>query len=121
MNFVMIDDIRDIDKYVNARPDEKLTIRTFEDGLKFVQTTNLKEITLLMDNDLDDETPGHEGYDVLKEAIEHRNYPREVVIVTSNPVARKRMINMLEAHEYAPHNSRWVHMPDVPADLRGYY
>lgn len=93
--FVLIDDLRDIAKFVRPS-DKQLVIRTFEEGMAFVKHTNLQDITLLMDNDLDDPTPGHEGYDILSEAIDSNNLPYQVVLVTSNPVARLKMRRMLE-------------------------
>ncbi|URQ03510.1 hypothetical protein PVA23_133 [Vibrio phage PVA23] len=94
--FVMIDDLRDINKFTkpNILDDEKRVIRTFDDGMKFVKYTNLTDITLFMDNDLGDAV-GREGYDILSHAIDHRNYPRTVVLVTSNPVAHSKMTKLL--------------------------
>ncbi|QNJ54790.1 hypothetical protein vBValMR10Z_250 [Vibrio phage vB_ValM_R10Z] len=94
--FVMIDDMRDIDKFTapEISADQKLVLRTYEDGMKFVKHTNLTDITLFMDNDLGGAL-GHEGYDILSHAIDHRNFPRTVVLVTSNPVAHSKMTMML--------------------------
>ncbi|CAL9994727.1 hypothetical protein VPHD479_0355 [Vibrio phage D479] len=93
--FVLIDDLRDINQFVRPS-DKKLVIRTFDEGMSFVKHTNLQDITLLMDNDLDDETPGHEGYDILSCAIDANNLPHRVMLVTSNPVARMKMSKLLE-------------------------
>ncbi|AFN37536.1 hypothetical protein [Vibrio phage TCU-VP03-AIR1] len=96
MYYVMIDDLRSIDKYTSdyVRDDEKLVLRTFEDGMNFVKHTNLTDITLFMDNDLGDDV-GREGYDILSHAIDHRNFPRTVVLVTSNPVGHSKMALLL--------------------------
>lgn len=120
--YVLIDDLRDINKYVNADADEKLTIRTFAEGMNFVKHTNLKDITLLMDNDLDDPTPGNEGYDILYHAIDHGNYPIQVVLVTANPVARSRMSDLLlnNGYCYRGIGSRYIFSGDPKKDMRGF-
>jgi len=96
--YVLIDDIRDINTLTNeyVRDDQKITIRTFDDGMNFVKHTNLTDVALLMDNDLGDSV-GKEGSDILAHAIDHRNYPCLIVLVTSNPVARQKMINMIRS------------------------
>ncbi len=93
--YVLIDDLRDINKMTadHVLDDEKLTIRTFEDGMKYVKFTNLTDITLFMDNDLG--TYDGEGYDILSHAIDHSNFPKTIVLVTSNSVALARMKQML--------------------------
>ncbi len=94
--YIMIDDERDINNFTNetVRDDEKMTLRTFEEGMTFVKHTNLTDITLFMDNDLGD-VVGREGYDILSHAIDHSNFPKTVVIVTNNPSARFKMCMML--------------------------
>lgn len=93
---VMIDDQRDINLFVDNTVDidERLTIRTFDEGLKFVTHTNLSDITLLMDNDLGD-VVGKEGCDIVSAFIDANNLPRTIALVSSNPVGVLRMANMI--------------------------
>ena len=97
--YVMIDDLRDIEDFVSSDEETKV-IRTFQEGMKFVENEDLRDLYLLMDNDLGDDRPGLEGYDILSAAIDAGNYPKGVVLVTSNPVARKRMGDMLVLNGY---------------------
>ncbi|AGN30352.1 hypothetical protein VPFG_00355 [Vibrio phage nt-1] len=94
--YVLIDDLRDINKLTadTVREDEKLVLRTYKEGMKFIKHTNLTDITLFMDNDLGDAL-GHEGYHILSHAIDHGNYPKTVILVTSNPVAHTKMARLL--------------------------
>ncbi|CAL9993897.1 hypothetical protein VPHK567_0363 [Vibrio phage K567] len=96
--YILIDDLRDINKLTNdtVNAAQKLTLRTFEQGMNFVKHTNLTDITLLMDNDLGD-VVGKEGSDILSHAMDHRNYPYTIVLVTSNPVGNLKMTNMIMA------------------------
>lgn len=111
---VLIDDYRDPSRIIGPstmRDCRYLVIRTFQEAKAFVDSTNLVDVVLYLDNDLDETTPGYEGYDVLNAALSARNYPSEIVIVTSNPVARMRMIAAIEATKcYGLHLSRWVRL-----------
>lgn len=98
MFYVMIDDLRDIDDYVSGIDiADKKTIRTFHEGMKFVMNTNLSDVGLILDNDLGDMTPGNEGYDILSAIVDSNNMPREILLVTSNPAARSKMIRLIES------------------------
>lgn len=69
----------------------KCTIaRTFDEGLHLIQTEQWD--TLLLDNDLGDEDPRKEGYYILNWIEEHPEHkPGKVIVVSSNPPARKRI------------------------------
>lgn len=101
LEYVLIDDCRDINKLVYADVDQTLTIRTFQKGLDFVMYTNLSELTLLMDNDLNDTRPKCEGYYILEAAIDSGNFPARVCIVSSNPVAVEKMSRLLRYAGYS--------------------
>jgi len=105
--YILIDDVRDIDKYVHGNCD-KLVIRTFDQAINFISITDITNDTLLMDNDLGDLGEGREGYDILNFALTNDNKPKCVYIVSSNPVGRKRMSLALEANGYVYRAGRYV-------------
>lgn len=82
--FLLIDDIRVFDV--------EHTSRTVKDAQWALQ--NHPVTHLLLDNDLGDDQP-MEGIDILKWAIHNNVVPPNIFIVSANPIARKRMEDVL--------------------------
>jgi hypothetical protein len=66
--------------------------RTFEEGMAQLRR-NIWDI-LYLDHDLGDVDPGKTGYDILcwlEDPRNSYNRPRQIVLVTANPVGRQKM------------------------------
>ena len=89
--WALIDDIRELNC--------DYTARNARDGLKMM-TDHFDEIgTLCLDHDLGDEEEPT-GFDVLKRLFFNNLVPDHVQLVTSNPVGRANMANLLEDNGY---------------------
>lgn len=86
---LLIDDIRNL-------PGMDIIIRNPKYAAAALQ--NFSVTHLYLDNDLGEGL--QEGWQILHQALEHGNAPKNIRLVTSNPVARKKMQLMLEAHGY---------------------
>jgi len=73
----LVDDLRDIDADTVAR--------TYADAVKVADTLDLSCATLYLDHDLGEEKT---GYNFIMYLIAEENLPKEVLIVSSNPVGR---------------------------------
>lgn len=62
----------------------------------------------IFDHDLGDAHKS--GYDVMKEALNRHTLPRQIQLVTSNPVGRDNMIALLKANGYVLYtdNVSWI-------------
>lgn len=97
---LLIDDIRtmDVDKISRTC---KEGIRTLEGG----------EVThLYLDNDLGDDQP-MEGIDILVRARDKGYVPPNVLLVTANPIARKRMEDVLHFDLGYIRDANWWRKP----------
>jgi len=93
-NWLLIDDIRDLNCDFIAR--------TFDAGLEALAKGGWTHLCL--DHDLGEENPAHNGYEILKQGLERGLIPRNVQLVTSNPVGKQNMANALLAHGYVQLN-----------------
>ena len=82
---LLIDDVRNI-------KDVDLVARTAEDGLYYLEHEHVTH--LYLDNDLGDDQP-MEGIDILNWARDNNLVPPNVLIVSANPVAKRRMEDVL--------------------------
>ncbi len=82
---VLIDDLRELDV--------DITCRTVEHALYILKVEPVTH--LYLDNDLGDDQP-MEGVDILKWAAENDLVPDNVYLVTANPIAKKRMVDILK-------------------------
>ena len=77
-------------------------LKTYADALNWVNNLSEKDkiFRVNFDNDLGDEAPGHDGYDILKRLIsKHFNgteLPYEIMIHTQNSENRKAMIGYIQ-------------------------
>jgi hypothetical protein len=75
------------------------TARTFEDGMKALDEGPWD--LLLLDHDLGDKDPRHTGHGILQHLEEYpEKRPREVRLVTANPVGKAAMEEDLLAMGY---------------------
>lgn len=82
MKILVIDDERDF-------PFANLQTRTFEDGLAALKSDQWDVVYL--DHDLGDDQ-GRTGYDLIKFLEQNpEHHPKQVVLVTANPVGRKNI------------------------------
>lgn len=83
MKTLLIDDIRDMDvTYIR---------REFDKGIKALKELGPIDV-LYLDHDLGEEDPNKTGYGIMVFLEENPQYlPKEIVLVTSNPVGRQRM------------------------------
>jgi len=88
---LLIDDMRTMEA------DE--TARTAREGMEALMSCEFTH--LLLDNDLGSD---FEGRHILKWAIENQCVPDNVLLVTSNPVARRAMEDMLKFDLEYNHN-----------------
>lgn len=94
MKTLLIDDERSI-VYVNNMWKVQITdvARTFAEGINTLKQGNVD--TLLLDHDLacfDDDGKELTGYSIMLFLEEHPEYlPKNIVLVTSNPVGRSKM------------------------------
>lgn len=96
--YLLIDDIRDIVADRVAR-----TAREGMDALKCCEYTHL-----MLDNDLG-VVGGMEGRDILKWALDNNCVPANILLVTSNVVAKKAMEDMLRYDlGYNYHRGWWT-------------
>lgn len=96
---LMIDDKRNLNE-IHGIPTEDLVCRTFQAGLKALKQ-RIRWTTLYLDHDLGDEAPDHTGYDVLCWLEQNpRHQPEQVMLITSNPVGRKKMEAALQSMGY---------------------
>jgi hypothetical protein len=80
---LLIDDMRNI-------PADRIA-RTFDDGIEAL-TNGGPWDTLFLDHDLGEEDPKKTGYGIICFLEENQNLlPKEIVLVTSNPVGRQKM------------------------------
>lgn len=89
---VLVDDQRD-----NHRAD--IICRNARAALAVIRDIPDPIKVLYMDHDLGD---GPSGYDVLKEALDwpKKYQPREVALITMNPVGKERMVALLVENGY---------------------
>ena len=87
--YILIDDRRNLDV--------DIIIRTPESALEFMDKQDVSEDVVIFDNDLGYET---EGWHIMQHMFDIGNYPAEIQLVTSNPVARDRMRSMIEHTGY---------------------
>lgn len=80
------------------------------------------------DNDIADDVPGHDGYDILKKlldkVLEGMRMPKEIMIHTQNQINRKNMINYIQSFcrargvSYSTENEKYmVHNKELNRDL----
>lgn len=81
---VLIDDLRELDVDVTAR--------TVDDAKRVLQEHTITHLWL--DNDLGDDQP-MEGIDILNWARDNNLVPPNVIIVSGNPVGKRRMEDVL--------------------------
>jgi len=87
MHILLIDDLRNLEMATK-------TVRTFEEGIDALQE-RIWEI-LYLDHDLGQPEPKN-GYQILCWLEEHFEHcPRAIVLVTANPVGRKKMEMVLK-------------------------
>lgn len=87
MKTILIDDIRNL-------PADRVA-RTFEDGIEALKNEGPWDL-LLLDHDLGQED-GKDGTGIVNWLEENKNLmPKEVIIVSSNPVGRNRMRLVLD-------------------------
>ena len=93
---VMVDDCRDsTNNIIIRRGDVAIELLPVIHERFFIDS-------LSMDHDLGDKIT---GYDVLKEVVEiKRVFPKEIYLITSNPVGRENMGRLLEANGYLKKN-----------------
>lgn len=96
---VMIDDMRHLSDF-GVTSGNMITIRTHQAAEKFVFNENMSDVTLYLDNDLGDDNPFNDGYDILCKMFSCNNYPKTVYVVTSNPPARSKMFMALYNEGY---------------------
>lgn len=84
MYTLLIDDLRTLNVDV--------IVRTVKEGLEHLKSCEVTH--LYLDNDLG-EDQSMEGIDILKWARDHGCVPPNVTIVSANPIARKRMEDVL--------------------------
>ena len=97
---LMIDDMR-----VPEDPDVILA-RSFRAGLLLLSCNDFYWDIVYLDHDLGDPDPAKTGYEILKELL--MLFPpkycyckvKEFILVTSNPVGRKNMENLLKDNHY---------------------
>ena len=88
MKTLLIDDIRNIAVDVTAR--------TFQAGIVALQTSGPFDI-LYLDHDLGDPDPRKTGYYIMCFLEENPQYrPKEVIVVSSNPVGRERIQRVID-------------------------
>jgi len=91
MRVLLIDDIRDLKADVIAR--------NYFDGIRHLKDNGPWDLVLL-DHDLasyDENKKEKTGYDIMCWLEEHTKYlPAEIQLVTSNPVGRKRMQQVID-------------------------
>lgn len=77
-------------------------IKNYNDALNWVNNLSEKDkiFRVNFDNDIADETPGHDGYDILKrllsKVLEGLEIPSEIMIHTQNSENRKAMMNYIQ-------------------------
>lgn len=69
--------------------------RTVEQAIGYLRTEKVD--TLSLDYDLG--TPPLTGLDVVRFMVNHRIYPKRIVIHSANPFGRRRMLRMLLANK----------------------
>ena len=89
MKTLLVDDIRDVAA--------DIICRNYEAAVTLSTSLWLYEWRLLLDHDLG---PGKTGYDFINHLITEKNMPKEVFIVSSNPVGRDNIGRALEAEGY---------------------
>lgn len=95
---VLIDDIREIDGI-------DIVCRTVEHALQVLKSEPVTH--LYLDNDLGLDQP-MEGIHILMWAVEHEVVPDNVYLVTANPIAKKRMEDVLMFDlEYQKEKNWW--------------
>lgn len=82
---LLIDDMRNIGGV-------DLTVRTSEEGIRALRDNEVTH--LYLDNDLGEDQP-MEGIDILNWARDNNLVPPNVFIVSANPVAKRRMEDVL--------------------------
>ena len=83
MKTLLIDDLRNINVDVTAR--------TYDEGIKALEEQGPFD-TLYLDHDLGDPDPSKTGYGIMNFLEANlRLLPKEIVLVTANPVGRVRM------------------------------
>ena len=89
IRYVLVDDLREINADV--------VFRTFESAIQLAEHIDWSEVTLLLDHDLG--TQGATtGYDFLVYLLDNELLPKDITIVSSNPVGVNRIIAALENH-----------------------
>lgn len=98
---LLIDDLRVFDGIDH-------TARTPYEGLQFLRHFDVTH--LYIDHDLGLDSDGTEypnGYNVICWAIEERILPRNVTIVSSNPVGRSNIERALQNEGYRQYRGSW--------------
>lgn len=87
MTIVVIDDIRDV---LGAHE----TLRDFWSAATYIRTWSLKDSVLYLDHDLGSTEEKENGWQIAKLIAKLENYPKEVILVSSNPVGCTNMENV---------------------------
>jgi hypothetical protein len=85
---LLIDDIRNL-------PGSTLIARTYSAGLECLR--KFKVYSLYLDHDLGEVDERHTGYGIMCFLEEHPEFlPDKIILVTSNPVGRQRMQQIID-------------------------
>lgn len=85
---LVIDDLRNIQADYVAR--------TFDEGIHALTSMGPWDV-LYLDHDLGDPDPSHTGYDIINLLEANPELlPGKIVLVTSNPVGRKKMQSVID-------------------------
>lgn len=83
---LFLDDLRNV-------PNGYIVARTYEECVSLLENNKIETISL--DHDLGTKKT---GYDVCLWLIEHKIYPKEILIHSANPVGQKNMIQLLNRY-----------------------
>jgi hypothetical protein len=89
---VLIDDIREV-------PGMDLVFRTWGESYYFIQTEPIIE-ELVLDNDLGEDISARDGYSLLQFMLMLGVLPKQVYLITANPVAEAKMRDLLVSTGY---------------------
>lgn len=108
----LVDDTRDLGA--------DIITRTYEASITVARMLARLEIThIMLDHDLGSRLQNETGYDLLKEILEKSHRPK-VQVITSNPVGRDRIVELLKDHGYTKENDGWWTPSSIPP-VRSYY
>lgn len=123
--YAHIDDERPPKPGTNA-----IWLKNYNEALNWVNSlsekSNISRVNF--DNDIADDAPGHDGYDILKrlldKVLEGMSMPKEIMVHTQNQINRKNMINYIQSFcrardvSYSTEGEKYmVHNKDLNRDL----